>query len=614
MNEIKKADTTVTKPPSEQYLESLNKIFPGVVQDGVLDAARLGELLNVEVSGLRDGKERYGLMWAGRQRAASGLHQPSYGALVPDEKLSLNWDSARNVLIQGDNYEVLKLLRRAYSSTAKLIYIDPPYNTGNDFVYNDDFSQPLAHYLEVTGQIDASGNKLVANTETSGRLHSNWLSMMFPRVTLAHQLLTDDGSIFISIDDNEVVALKALMDDIFGEENFIGSVAVKMSHLSGVKMSHIGSKLPKIKEWLIIYAKDKSKFNINPVYEPCTWDEAFDRYSSWLDFDDRNDVSSWRRVGLNEHLKAIELSLRERYKLENADRIFRTAVNDSLSNTPKDKIFRKVLTTTGLERVAYQGEEVVFASSKVRIIDGKKTPAKALGDIWTDIGINNLHNEGGVEFQNGKKPLKLIQRILELAAGADDLVIDFFAGSGTTGHAVELENAAKGLNRRYLLVNLPEELDSKSKQFELGDKTVADISRRRLTLNTPESSGFRYFRLGPSSFERQGMLDPANPQLLSTTLIESAEEKLILWEILLSLGYALNQNPLPLDFGDLNGFFIDGCWIVLGGNLRNDLMNALRDDRCTTLVVLEDLFIGLDALRAELWLESKPLGKIFRTF
>jgi adenine-specific DNA-methyltransferase len=252
MNEVPGPSSTQTTPPSEANLEAFKSLFPGVIQDGALDAVRLGELLDTPVSGVKEGKERFGLMWAGKKRAVEALQTPSMAALVPDKDASINWDAAENVFIEGDNLEVLKLLQKAYNDQVKLIYIDPPYNTGNDFVYNDDFSDPLQHYLEVTGQVDAEGNRLVANTETSGRKHSNWLTMMHPRLFLARNLLTQDGSIFVSIDDNEVHHLRLVMDEIFGPENFIGQfvwAAGRKNDAKFVSASH---------EYIICYARNMS--------------------------------------------------------------------------------------------------------------------------------------------------------------------------------------------------------------------------------------------------------------------------------------------------------------------------------------------------------------------
>lgn len=203
--------------------EVLRTLLPGVIADGVLDTASLGEQLDIPVTGPIDGRERFGLMWAGKQEAIRSLLTPSRGTLVPDLERSVDFDNAKNVFIEGDNLEVLKLLQKAYNDKIKLIYIDPPYNTGNDFVYNDDFSDGLRGYLEYTGQLDEEGNRISASSEISGRRHSRWLSMMYPRLVLARNLLTQDGVLAVSIDDNEFANLRIMLDEVFGSENFLNT-------------------------------------------------------------------------------------------------------------------------------------------------------------------------------------------------------------------------------------------------------------------------------------------------------------------------------------------------------------------------------------------------------
>ena len=208
-----------------QKRAAFEDLFPGVLADGVLDATRLGELLDTSVTAPTDGRERFGLMWAGKHDAVRSLLTPSRGTLVPELDKSIDFDNASHVFIEGDNLEVLKLLQKAYNDRVKLIYIDPPYNTGsNDFIYPDNFADTTRGYLEYTGQLDEEGNRTSASADTLGRRHSRWLSMMYPRLVLARNLLTQDGVIFVSIDDNEVANLRAVMDEIFGSENFVATV------------------------------------------------------------------------------------------------------------------------------------------------------------------------------------------------------------------------------------------------------------------------------------------------------------------------------------------------------------------------------------------------------
>ena len=224
-----------------------------MLDDGVLDVGRLSELLGAEVTEVPDGRERYGLQFAGKREALRSLLTPSHGTLVPDPAHSIDFDTARNVFVEGDNLEVLKLLQKAYIDRVKLIYIDPPYNTGNDFIYHDDFRDGLRGYLSYTGQVDADGNRMSSNTDVSGRRHSRWLSMIYPRLVLARNLLTPDGVIAISIDDNEVANLRSVLDEVFGPENFVNTF-VWVSNLKGRQIS--GSGAAGTKEYIHVYARN----------------------------------------------------------------------------------------------------------------------------------------------------------------------------------------------------------------------------------------------------------------------------------------------------------------------------------------------------------------------
>jgi len=315
-----------------------------------------------------------------------------------------------NLIIKGNNLLVLHSLKKKYAGKVKLIYIDPPYNTGNDeFKYNDNFN------------------------------HSTWLTFMKNRLEVAKELLRDDGVIFIQINDIMQGYLKVLCDEVFGIENFHTTICVKMSHLSGVKMAHKNIKLPKIKEFILFYTK-KGKIKLNPQYIPSSWEDALERYTSFIKKDGYSDdeCEKWRIITVNQAMKEAGIDTKNKkdvlkFKLSNAHLIFRTARNRSAdySKYPKNK-FSKIDNPDGSYYFIYKGEDVNFAAEKVMKINNTITPVVALGDIWTDIGINNLSNEGGVDLRFGKKPEKLIERILNLCTSQGDLVLDYHLGSGTT--------------------------------------------------------------------------------------------------------------------------------------------------------------------------------------
>lgn len=340
-----------------------------------------------------------------------------------------------NLIIKGNNLLALHSLKKQFQGKVKLIYIDPPYNTGDDgFGYNDNFN------------------------------HATWMTFLRNRLEIARNLLTKDGSIFIQINDIEEAYLKVLCDEVFTRENFHTSICVQMSHLSGVKMAHKDKKLPRIKEYVLFYT-NAPKIKLNPQYVPASWDDALERYSSFVikgEYSD-DECKHWKIVPLNKAIKDAGLDISDKkavleFKVQNADLIFRTARNRSADYSSYDpNHFVKVTNPDESYYFVYKGEDVSFAADKVISINGKLTPVVSLGDIWTDIGINNLSNEGGVDLRFGKKPEKLIERIIKLVSSSDeDIIMDFFGGSGTTGAV------AHKLKKQYILIEQLEDHIKKS--------------------------------------------------------------------------------------------------------------------------------------------------------
>ncbi len=337
---------------------------------------------------------------------------------VKEIKRDKNGLIKENLIIKGNNLLALHSLKKQFSGKVKLIYIDPPYNTGNDgFRYNDNFN------------------------------HSTWLTFMKNRLEVARELLREDGVIFVQCDDNEQAYLTVLMDEVFGRENLVNTICIKMSHLSGVKMSHNNKKIPKIKEFVLFYGKNRGNISINIPSTPSNWKNVLDRYTQFLVVDekDRDNETKWSVIPLNEAFKKNQISKeqdKEKFCLKNCGRIFRTARNNSEQfKNLKDDNFIRLVSPTGLHKIAYKKEEILFASSK---IDKNKGFVETLGDIWTDIGINNLHNEGGISLKEGKKPEKIIERLLEIATKENDIVLDYHLGSGTTCAV------AHKMNRQYI--------------------------------------------------------------------------------------------------------------------------------------------------------------------
>jgi len=507
---------------TQQNIDKLLELFPNCKTEKQDANGELGtgidfDLLKQELSkNIVEGpQERYQLDWPGKKKALFTAYAPIAKTLRPCREESVDFDTTENLFIEGDNLDALKLLQETYLGKVKMIYIDPPYNTGSDFIYADDFSESSEQYMLNSGQLDADGNRLIANTSANGRFHSDWLSMIYSRLKLAKTLLAEDGVVFIQIDENEISNLRKVLDEIFGEKNFVNDITVKMSHTSGVKMSHANKKLPKIKETILIYSKNSKLLSINKIYSPASWDESLSRYSQFV-INITEPYGVWQVKNVREAARSLGVDTTnkpefDRFKISNADAIFRTARNNSLTRSGIRNVFSRITTSSGLEKYVFNDEEVLFASEKLIEMDGVLQPVNILGDIWSDIGINNLHKEGGVDFKNGKKPLKLLKRLLSIVElNKGDIVLDFFAGSASTAHAVMEKNSKENKNYKSIMVQLPEICDEKSEAYKAGYSTIAEISKERIRRagkkikeDNPEAkdldTGFRVLKIDSSN-------------------------------------------------------------------------------------------------------------------
>ncbi len=608
---------------ARENIVRLKALFPQIVADGRVDFDVLRQLLGDEVD---EGEEQYGLNWKGKRRARAFAMTPSLGTLLPAPEDSVDWETTQNIMIEGDNLEVLKLLRRSYGGAVKFVYLDPPYNTGGDFVYPDDYSNSLNNYLEQTGQKNFNGVPLTSKREEQGRFHTDWLNMMYPRLLMAKEVLDPrSGIIAIQCDENEVANIVSLLEEVFGREFRKNILAIKMSHLSGMKMSHVDKKFPKIKEFVVVWSASEPN-GIEPVYEACSWDEAFPRYTKWV-LNPEDSPEDWQFSSLSAKIGNLEGGERESFLVENAHRIFRTAVNDGLSHTERDGKIRKVITTTGLERLALNGEEVIFAEKKIREIDGQRKPSSVKGDIWDDIGINNLHNEGGVEFANGKKPIKLIQRLIASLSGPDSIILDFFAGSGTTLHAIFAQNATDGGSRRGIIVQLPEIIPEK-KEFRSMIKfledlkkphNVAELTKQRLRISgagikskkSDTDTGFRVYKLATSNLKpwqpNPDNLEASILDAVNNVLPDRSEEDLLV-ELLLKTGIDLTTPEEKCEIAGQSVHALGGgALMVCLGNIADEQVEDLGQgianwveelDPAQTTVYFKDSGIGSDGNRA----------------
>ena len=435
-------------------------------------------------------EERYQFTWPDKRNAIRLANAPTTDTLRPCREESVDFDNTQNLYIEGDNLEVLKLLRQNYLGKVKMIYIDPPYNTGNDFVYNDDFAQAAGEYVHNSGQEDKEGNRMVTNLETYGRFHTNWLNMIYPRLKVARDLLQDDGIIFISIDDNEVENLRKICDEIFGSANLINAICINMNSLSGVKMTHVikGKRFPAQKEYLLIYKKGIQQPILSIEKKPKdAWDKEYnmiipemtkEQFDSFISMDDpqmNTILTRMHLVSLAEYAKTNGITLSDEWKFDNSYRIFGTKSNRSLAKKVHDKTFTQQIlgytNTDGNKRFFRTDYNKETKDPRIELVQAASTLEVFISDNWTDISNDGgVAQEGGVIYPNGKKPLQLLNRIVKTANSKDGVFLDFFAGSSTTAHAIIQQNLLDEGIRRFIMVQYPENLDKTLEKVSGDDK------------------------------------------------------------------------------------------------------------------------------------------------
>jgi adenine-specific DNA-methyltransferase len=612
-----------------EKLAALQEFFPGVVADGVIDAGRIGEFVGLDVAGLKDGRERFGLMWAGKQEAVQSLLRPSRGTLIPDVANSMGFDTAENVFIEGDNLEVLKLLQKAYNDQVKLVYIDPPYNTGNDFVYNDDFSDGLRGYLEYTGQVDEDGNRTSAAVETVGRLHSRWLSMVYPRLVLARNVLTQDGVLFVSVDDNEVASFKFMLDEVFGPENFVAQIAVSLNP----KGRQLGDFFATSHEHLLVYARDAQQTCMDP---------SSTELVDLKDFPLREaDGRPYRRLPLR--------NTNHKFTPKNRPNLYFPLYGNPETG---DVSVSPAAGTAEIYPQFGDGDAAVWRWGKplaeqrhdelvAREVKGKQGARidifqkdycgedrrKKLNTVWlsdtvgsTDGAVAELKEIVGAVFQN-PKPTKLLRRIVERVPD-DALILDFFAGSGTTAHAVLVANAADGGSRRCISVNLPERTPEDSEARRAGFATVSDITAARIravmdSVEGASSQGLRRYALGESHFaSAPDKLEPGEDllSLLHRTLKDGGwDMHELAAEVLISEGVRLDAPWSWTTAGGANVVVADGVAVVLARDITDSVVSQALALEPRVLVFLEDGFAGGDAVKANAYYACQQANITMKT-
>ncbi|MBY2954224.1 site-specific DNA-methyltransferase [Escherichia coli] len=543
-------------------ITKLKSLFPEAFNENGIDFDVLKQLLGENVD---EKEERYGLNWHGKRQARQLALTPSRGTLRPCKDESVDWDNTKNLMIEGDNLEVLKLLQKSYAGKVKLIYIDPPYNTGKDFVYPDNFQDNMKNYLEITGQTE-DGARLSTNTETSGRYHTDWLNMIYPRLKLARNLLKEDGVIFISIDDAEVDNLKKVCSEIFGEENFVANIVWQKKYSPQNDATYFSD----MHDHILVYAKQRK----NSKNDSNGWNIDFLPRSDEQNAAYKNPDNDPRGVW-----KSVDLSVKTYSK-----------ANDYSITTPSGRI------VTPPASRCWQVSEKRFAElckeNKIWFGEnGNNVPSikRFLTEVqdgvvpttwWSykECGHNQEAKqelkklmEGESVFFDTPKPLRLLDRILHLATTNDknSIILDFFAGSGTTAHATLNKNIADSGSRRYIAVQLPEKIDDE-KYHTISELTKERLRRagKKVREDNPEwkgDVGFRVFKLDTSNIRPwEATAETLSEQIDAyvSPILEGRSEEDLLTELMLKRGIDLSVNIETRQFDGLTVSCVDGGKLI----------------------------------------------------
>lgn len=559
---------------TEENLKAMQQLFPEAFEEGKIDFDVLRQLLGDFVD---DEQERYSFKWNGKGKALRLSQTPSMGTLRPCKEESKDWDNTENLYIEGDNLEVLKLLQKSYYGKVKMIYIDPPYNTGGDFVYKDNFRDNIQNYKEITGQVDGEGNKIDTNTESNGRFHTDWLNMMYPRLIVARNLLAEDGVIFISIDEHEGYNLRSICEDVFGSNNYFGDL-VWESTTQPINAGMARFGLQKKTEMILMYGKNKSKiekfclectgelpqYPHKGKYGPCRFEiieksDAGDYNRPTMKFtilgQNPREGKRWQ-IG-----KETAEKLEDEGKLEIIDGIVKKAVY------PEDE----------LDKIKYAPFWSLFLADSVGTAQNGKDELVKL--MKAALGFDTV------------KPVSLIKQLMKYM-GDNFIVLDFFSGSATTAHAVMDLNAEDGGHRKFIMVQLPEPINEKSDAYTAGYKNICEIGKERIRRAGDKIKaeagdkaadldiGFKVFKLDSSNLQKWN----PQPDDLVMTLQQATDnflpdrtEQDVLYEIILKMGLELTCQIEEEQAAGETVYIIGGgaLMICLGQNITTAVAEAV---------------------------------------
>jgi len=630
MSEAQKMELTsmdVAAQKREELKLALGGAFPEVFAEGSIDFDQLKRVLGEWVG---PSKERFGLNWSGKAECMKVIQQPSVATLKPVREDSVDFDETENLFIEGDNLEVLKLLQKAYFGKIKMIYIDPPYNKGKEFIYPDKYAETLETYLAYSGQSDLDGRRFATNTDTSGRYHSNWLRMMYPRLYVAKTLLRDDGCIFISIDDNEQANIRELCNQVFGEENFIAVLPTIMNlkgnpDTLGFSATH---------EYTIVYARNRDQCELG-------------KYDL-----DESDLDDWLEDehGIYKRADTLRRTGQDASREKRPKGFFPIFIREDgfVYVTDDDAPLSKADTT--VLPVNDEGDELSWTWGKQKIKDephnllvvegrsGKNVykkqrpqlgelPTKKPKSIFykpeysTSSATTELKNLLGKKVFEGPKPVPLLMDFVKIGCPDEGIVLDFFAGSGSLAHAVYQQNSEDGGKRSFVCVQLPEPCDGDSDAAKAGYRNIAELCRDRikkadqrinkatsqlgLDNRNPRFVGFKSFKLTNSNFkiwksDADNFSDNGEQLDLHVDHVVTASSPSdILYELLLKSGFPLTTNVEQLEVAEKSVFSVhDGAMLIcLEKDITSELIDGLAEANPLQVICLDEGFKGNDQLK-----------------
>lgn len=611
---------------TQDLIQKLKEIVPQAFTEDKIDISRLQTILGESFT---TDAERYGLSWAGKSEAYKVLQSPSTATLIPNPDQSIDWDNAENIFIEGENLEVLKVLQKSYYGKVKMIYIDPPYNTGSDsFIYPDKFSETKEEYLKRIGDKDDEGFMMKEglfrkNKKENGQFHSNWLNMMLPRLFLARNLLKDDGVIFVSIDDNEQANLKLLMDEIFGEENFIGCFIWRRRTSSSLADRNISQD----HEYVICYQKGGNFSGFIGQKKD---------YSSYKnpDNDPRGDWTLGDlTVGMNKDQRPnqfydlIDPETQKTYPA-NPNRVW-AYIQESMA-----KLIH--------EKKVFFPEDTNKRPMMKRFKDVLKSETNPLSTYLDSIGLNTeatktIQELFGASYFNYSKPLSLLSTLIKNVTTNTDIILDFFAGSGTTAQAVLELNEGDGGNRKYICVQLPEAIDDNSEAYKVGYKNIAEISQERIKrvikkieakrnstieFEKHKNLGFRKYTLASSNFKiwRGDVVENEEDlikqmQLFTTPQKENTQSENILWELLIKNGVPLTEKieSITLQDGARIYYTANKKLAFVLDSYTDEVQTAVLALKPKNIICLDSLFHNNDNVKTNAQLKFEDNGISFKT-